>query len=299
MEYCRFVVKARTSTGGVCTRGSECIITDARGKSLSRRARLDVWITVRAKTKREKLLYSASGGGLRPENNQIRMQFLAGDRYKGSSSEENSLFLRSHPSFKDYFHVRPSAFRWWKDARFNQVNATMRAPPSPSPARALPPGAVCTPVRTHRTSTCARLTTHMNARTRGMTFMCGAHFGNGATVYRPEVSNYRSLSTSAFLADWFEEKCRANFRVTFSALVNEARPSAGCRAFECHKETHTAAPLRISTNIIRRKGWRVARPERLSRCVIRNFGPNRLLVRDDSQTINHRSWRTSSMVKMR
>jgi hypothetical protein len=29
------------------------------------------------------------------------------------------------------------------------------------------------------------------------------------------------------------------------------------------------------------------------------FRPNRLLVRDDSQTINLRSWRMSSMVKMR
>lgn len=43
--------------------------------------------------------------------------------YKGNLREKNSLFLRTR-RFKDYFHVRPSAFRWWKDTRFNQVNAT-------------------------------------------------------------------------------------------------------------------------------------------------------------------------------
>lgn len=39
--------------------------------------------------------------------------------------------------------------------------------------------------------------------------------------------------------------------------------------FWCQKNIQHPCVVRISTNIIRRKGWRVARHERLSRCVIR------------------------------
>lgn len=85
-------------------------------------------------------------------------------------------------------------------------------------------------------------------------------------------SNCRSLSTSTFLADWFEEKCRANFEVTFSAPANETGVEAGRRGarFWCQKNTQRPWVVRISTNIIRCKGWRAVRPcKRLSRCVIR------------------------------
>jgi len=69
-KYCRFVVKAQTSTSNI--RAVRCVITDAR-KSLPRSARLDV---PGRKNKREKLLYFASGRP-RSENNQIRLEFSA------------------------------------------------------------------------------------------------------------------------------------------------------------------------------------------------------------------------------
>jgi len=102
-------------------------------------------------------------------------------------------------------------------------------------------------------------------------------------------SNYRSLSTSTFLADWFEEKCRANFGVTFSALANEARPSAGCRAFECHKETYNVAASCVFQQILSDAKDDALRDPNVCHVALSEFRPNRLLVHDDSQTINLRS----------
>jgi len=59
-------------------------------------------------------------------------------------------------------------------------------------------------------------------RTRGReSFTRGAQFANGASVRQAEVESTASLSTSAFLADCFEEECRANFEVTFSARPSQ------------------------------------------------------------------------------
>lgn len=74
-------------------------------------------------------------------------------------------------SFKDYVHVRSSTFRWWKDMRFNQVNATTWPP-------------LC--VQTSPMYTC--VSTHVRTRERcRVTFMDVTRFGNGATACQPEV----------------------------------------------------------------------------------------------------------------
>lgn len=57
-----------------------------------------------------------------------------------------------------------------------------------------------------------------------------------------------------FLADWFEEKCRTNFAVTFSARSSQT--GLPCLALLMPtRHIQRFCVLRISTNIIRRKGW--------------------------------------------
>lgn len=186
------------------------------------------------------------------------MQFLACDRYKGSSSEENSLLPRSRPSFKDYFHVRPSAFRWWKDTRFNQVNATTR--PTPTLVSHLPPVRINLHVYTSDT--------YEHVHTWDNFYV---QYTLWKRCHRIPTWNFELplvFYESMFFADWFQEKCPANFRVTFS--THGKRCKAIPSRFSCQgKHTTFLRVVRISTNIIRRKGWRVARPERLSRRVIR------------------------------
>lgn len=160
------------------------------------------------------------------------MQFLACDRYKGSSSEENSLLPRSRPSFKDYFHVRPSAFRWWKDTRFNQVNATTRPTPT-----------LVSHCRLYvSTSTCTRLT-RMSTCTRGITFMCNTHFGNGATVYTNwnlELPPLVFSTRACFLQIGFKKNVRSILESLFQRMANEATLSR--RAFHVKKNTqHSCA----------------------------------------------------------
>jgi len=124
-------------------------------------------------------------------------------------------YFCAHPSFKDYFRVRPSAFRWWKNTCFNQVNAAMPYPFT------LPP---------------LRINLHVYHRT---TFMRTYTLWKRCHRVPTGSSNYRSLSMNTFLADWFQEKCWANFEVSFSTLPNEARPS--CRAFDVKKNTQHRA----------------------------------------------------------
>lgn len=163
------------------------------------------------------------------------MQFLACDRYKGSSSEENSLLSRSRPSFKDYFHVRPSAFRWWKDTRFNQVNATTRPTPT-----------LVSHCRLYvSTSTCTRLT-------RMSTW---DNFYVRYTLWKrchripTETSNHYSFSTRAcFLQIGFKKNVRPISESLFQRVANEAMLSR--RAFHVKKNTQHFCALCVFQQIL-------------------------------------------------
>jgi len=96
--------------------------------------------------------------------------------------------------------------------------------------------------------------------------MRGTHFGNDATVCQPEVR-----STSHFLRSRFSQiGSKKNVGPILKSLFQRWRTTQSHSvALLMSKNTQHPCVVRISTNIIRRKGWRVARHERLSRCVIR------------------------------
>lgn len=182
-----------------------------------------------------------------PENNQIPsvfMQFLVRDRYKGSSSEENSLLPRMRslahsPSLP--FSLSPlgqalriiftCAHRRSADGRIRALIKLMQ----PRARTTYPDHAfiyVSSSVRINL-STCAR-STRMNVHTWDDFYVAVHTPGTRCRRVPTGSTNCRPLSTSAFLADWFEEKCRANFEVTFSAPPNERGRQAGsfCRVFD-------------------------------------------------------------------
>lgn len=123
--------------------------------------------------------------------------------YKGNLREKNSLFLRTR-RFKDYFHVRPSAFRWWKDTRFNQVNATTLH--------------LCSPeLRVHT----PRVRVHVSVNTDQGDFYERYTLWKRCRRVPTGTSSHRPFLTSTFLADWFEEKCGLNLETVFSIFSKE------------------------------------------------------------------------------
>lgn len=210
-----------------------CVITDAPGKLTTFRTFECNYRDAKTNARN----YYIPLPGDRASNNQIRMQFLGCDRYKGSSSEENSLLSRSRPSFKDYFHVRPSAFRWWKDTRFNQVNATTR--PTPNPRLALPP--VRINIHVYTSDTYGHVHTWDNFYVR-YTLWKRCH------RIPTETSNHSFSTRACFLQIGFKKNVRPIFESLFQRMANEAMLSR--RAFHVKKNTQHFCALCVFQQIL-------------------------------------------------
>lgn len=142
------------------------------------------------------------------KNNQDPRAIFIQAGYKGNprdgKKEKNSLFLRAR-CFKDYIHVRPSAFpHWWKDTRFNQVNATTRH--LCARALVLPLRRPLSTSRAMHTSREYVCTCRWTPWPRWLLWTLLHTLETVPATARNHPGSYRLLLTGTFLADWFPKK---------------------------------------------------------------------------------------------
>lgn len=123
-------------------------------------------------------------------------------RRGGEGGGEIRYFHRAGGRFKDYFHVRPSVFRWWKDTRFNQVNAAQ--PLCAAADRTLPPPLVSAWSARHA-HPCLRVRADGEGR-QGDFYGTLHTFETCGNACRTGSVLASRVLTITFLPDWLREK---------------------------------------------------------------------------------------------